>query len=316
MSLEDVKTEAEWVGLLNLDKPPGKTSRDVVNQVARLLPRKVKAGHAGTLDPLAVGVLVVCVGPATRLIENVQRMGKTYRTTIRLGARSDTHDRDGAIVETINPSVPTLEEIDEALEPQRGEVLQRPPEHSALKVAGRRAYDLARAGLPVELAPRPVRVDRIELLSYSWPWLDLEIDCGSGTYIRSIARDLGDALGCGALMETLVRTRIGRFARESAVDPDQLTRENLADHLRPALEAVADLPHIALDASALADVRQGKALAAARLSGGTIPPGEVALVTESGRLAALGEGDPAKGVVQPRKVLMFGSDEPPPIVCV
>ncbi len=304
MSLEDVKTETEWVGLLNLDKPPGKTSRDVVNQVARLLPRKVKAGHAGTLDPLAVGVLVVCVGSATRLIENVQRMGKTYRTTIRLGARSDTHDRDGAIVETSNPSVPTLEEIDQALESQRGKILQQPPEHSALKVAGRRAYDLARAGLPVELAARPVRVDRIEILSYSWPWLELEIDCGSGTYIRSIARDLGNALGCGALMETLVRTRIGRFPRECAIAPDQLTRENLADHLRPALEAVADLPRIALDDSLLADIQQGKALAAPRLPGVAIPPGEVALVTESGRLAALGEGDPRQGVVRPRKVLV------------
>lgn len=304
MSLEDAKREVEWVGLLNLDKPPGKTSRDVVNQVARLLPRKVKAGHAGTLDPLAVGVLVVCVGAATRLIENVQRMGKTYRTTIRLGARSDTLDRDGVVIETVDPPIPTREEIDEALEAQRGDILQQPPEHSALKIGGRRAYDLARAGLPVELAPRPVRVDRIELLSYAWPLLELEIDCGSGTYIRSIARDVGEALGCGALMETLDRTRIGRFTRESAVDPDQLTRENLASHLRPALEAVAGLPRITLDESLLVDVRQGKALTAARLPDGLVPPGEIALVTESGRLAVLAEGDPAKGVVQPRKVLM------------
>jgi len=303
VSLEDAKMDTEWAGLLNLDKPPGKTSRDVVNQVARLLPRKVKAGHAGTLDPLAVGVLVVCVGPATRLIENVQRMGKTYRTTILLGARSDTLDRDGVIVETIDPKAPTLAEIDQALESQRGEILQRPPEHSALKIDGRRAYDLARAGLPVELAPRPVRVDRIEVLSYSWPRLELEIDCGSGTYIRSIARDVGEALGCGALMETLARTRIGRFTRESAVAPDQLNRENLAGHLRPALEAVAELPRITLDAPLLADVRQGKALAASRLFDATVPAGEIALVAESGRLVALAEGDPRRGLVQPRKVL-------------
>lgn len=304
MSLEDAKPAAEWVGLLNLDKPAGRTSRDVVNQVVRLLPRKVKVGHAGTLDPLAVGVLVVCVGPATRLIENAQRMGKTYRTTLRLGARSDTHDRDGVIVETVQPTVPTLERIDEALRDQRGAVLQLPPEHSALKVNGRRAYDLARAGLPVDLAPRPVHIDRIEILSYSWPWLELEIDCGSGTYIRSIARDLGESLGCGALMETLIRTRIGRFTRETAIAADQLTRENLAEHLRPALEAVADLPRIALDDSLLADVQQGKALTAARIPGGVVPAGELALVTESGRLAALGEGDSARGLVQPRKVLM------------
>lgn len=304
MSLEDVKRAKARGGLLNLDKPAGKTSRDVVNQVARLLPRRTKVGHAGTLDPLAVGVLVVCVGPATRLIENVQRMGKSYRTTIRLGARSDTHDRDGSIIETVDPPIPTTDEIDQALEAQRGDILQQPPEHSALKVGGRRAYDLARAGLPVELAPRPVRVDRIEILSYAWPTLELEIDCGSGTYIRSIARDVGEALGCGGLMETLVRTRIGRFTQESAADPDQLTRENFATHLRPALEAVADLPRIALDESLLADVRQGKALASARLPDGFVPDGEIALVTPSGRLAALAEGDPRRGLVQPRKVLV------------
>jgi tRNA pseudouridine55 synthase len=296
-----VKTELN--GILNLDKPPGRTSRDVVNQVARLLPRKVKAGHAGTLDPMATGVLVVCVGSATRLIENVQRLGKTYRTAIRLGARSDTHDCDGTIVKTPDPVQPDLSAIEAALETQRGEILQQPPEYSALKVDGRRAYDLARAGVQVELAPRPVRIDRVELLSYEWPRLELEIDCGGGTYIRSIARDLGEILGCGALMDELVRTRIGPFAQESAIDPDELDRDALEDLLLPPLEAVPDLPRLALGAPLVADVALGRKLAADRLDA-PIPPGEVALLSPDGDLVAIGEGDPDGLAVQPRKVFI------------
>lgn len=297
-----MKTES--IGILNLDKPPGRTSRDVVNQVARLLPRKTKAGHAGTLDPMATGVLVVCIGSATRLIENIQRQGKTYRTVIRLGARSDTHDCDGVIVKTVDPRPASTSEVEAALATQRGEILQQPPEYSALKIDGRRAYDLARAGLPVDLAPRPVRIDRVELLSYEWPRLELEIDCGGGTYIRSIARDIGEILGCGALMDALVRTRIGPFTQESAVDPDELDRETLEDHLLPPVAALVDVPRITLDAPLVADVALGRKLAADRLADATIPPGEIALLSSEGDLVALGEAADDGLAVQPRKVFV------------
>ena len=200
-------------GLLNIDKPSGISSRAVVDLVARLLPR-IKAGHAGTLDPLASGVLVVCVGSTTRLIESVQRMTKTYRTVIRLGARSETLDADGQVEVVENPRVPSEPEVRQALAGQVGEILQRPPEYSALKVKGQRAYRLARAGRVIDLEPRLVRIDRVELLSYQWPLLELEIACGGGTYIRSIARDVGEALACGGLVATLVRTRIGPFTVE------------------------------------------------------------------------------------------------------
>lgn len=283
-------------GVLNLDKPPGLTSRDVVNRVARLLPRKVKAGHAGTLDPLATGVLVVCVGPATRLIEYIQRMGKTYRSTFRLGARSDTHDVDGVVVPADAPRVPDLAEIEAALASQVGEVEQLPPAYSALKIEGRRAYDLARAGEAVVLAPRPVRIDEIRVLGYEWPRVDVEITCGGGTYIRSIARDLGEALGCGAIMEALTRTRIGVFAQEEAVAVDDLDRDTLGQFLRPSLDAVAGLPRVALDDAALADVRLGR-----KVPGDAEAGAEVALVDSEGRLVALGEAD--GHLVQPRKVL-------------
>ncbi len=298
MSVEIVSAKPEWEGILNLDKPPGVTSRDVVNRVARLLPRRVKAGHAGTLDPMATGVLVVCVGSATRLIEYVQRMGKTYRSTFRLGATSDTHDADGTVVATPDAPAPTLDEVAAALRAQTGEILQQPPEYSALKVGGRRAYDLARAGEAVELAPRPVHVGRIQILGYAWPHLEVEIDCGSGTYIRSIARDVGEALGCGALMESLVRTRIGVFSQEEATPPDDLDRDSFADLLRPALDAVPDLPRIALDEAAVADVLLGRRVAAPAGSGS-----HVALLAPDGRLLALGEASPDGLWIQPRKVL-------------
>src|SRR5262249_28026529 len=217
-------------------KPRGLTSRAVVDRIARLVGR-VKVGHAGTLDPLASGVLVVCVGPATRLVEDIQGLPKSYRTVVRLGARSDTLDADGRIEPLEDPRVPSAEEGAAAVGPLVGEVDQVPPDYSALKIGGRRAYDLVRAGKPVDLAPRRVRIDRIEVLRYEWPFLELKIDCGSGTYIRSIARDVGEALGCGGLVEVLVRPRIGPFALDGAVDLGELSAGSLPQRPRPAVAA-------------------------------------------------------------------------------
>ena len=216
----------EFSGFLNLNKPAGLTSRDVVDRVLRSLPRRTKAGHAGTLDPLATGVLVVAIGPGTRLIEAVQAQAKVYRTVVRLGACSDTLDADGAIEETPNPPRPTETDIQTALAPQIGTIEQVPPAYSALKVQGKRAYDLARSGQNVTLEPRKVRIDRIDVQNYEWPLVELVVACGAGTYIRSIARDLGESLGCGGLVQVLTRTRIGRFRIEDAVDPDRLSREH------------------------------------------------------------------------------------------
>ena len=291
---------AELCGLLSLDKPTGLTSRDIVDLVARPLRKwKVKAGHAGTLDPLASGVLVVCVGPATRLIEYVQRSPKTYRTVVRLGARSDTLDADGRVEETPDARDPGLAAVRTAVVAQVGTILQRPPAYSALKVGGRRAYDLARAGEAVDLAPRPVTIDRVDVLSYAWPRLELEIGCGGGTYVRSIARDVGDSLGCGGLVEVLVRTAIGPFTLADAVDPRSLTAETIPGLLRPALDALSALPVVAVDAAGVADLARGRS-AAASVDG----PGEVAVVGPDGRLVAVAEADPATGRVSPRRVLV------------
>ena len=284
-------------GVLNLSKPIGMTSRDVVDRVARPL-RKVKVGHAGTLDPLASGVLVVCVGAATRLIEYVQRMPKTYRARVRLGATSDTDDADSAIVEAIAPPVPTEAELRAALATQVGTIDQVPPEFSAIKVAGERAYDLARAGREVVLKARPVTISRVELIEYAWPHAELEIDCGSGTYIRSIARDVGQSLGCGGLIEVLTRTRIGPFTIEEAHDPMTLDRTAILEGLKPATEAVAGMPRVVLAAEQVRAIGQGRTIEV-----DPTMPGEVALLDEDGGLVAIAEAVEGGRRLAPRRVL-------------
>ena len=291
-------------GVLNLNKPAGVTSRAVVDMVVWPL-RGINVGHAGTLDPLATGVLVVCVGAATRLIEYVQRMSKTYRTTVLLGARSDTLDADGQVDAVESPRVPSGPEIRTALASQVGTIAQMPPQFSALKVRGRRAYDLARAGHAVDLAARPVIISRIDVLAYTWPRIELEIDCGSGTYIRSIARDVGEALGCGGLVEVLTRTRIGPFTLDDALDPLELTAESICNQLRPALEAVADLPQLCLSPDQITVIGQGRALTADHF-GGAVPVGEVALLGPDGALVAIAERMAESGRIEPRRVLASG----------
>jgi len=289
-------------GLLNINKPKGLTSRAVVDRVGKSFLR-VKVGHAGTLDPLASGVLIVFVGAATRLVEYVQRMPKTYRTVVRLGARSDTLDANGQIVAEPNPRVASEAEARSALAAQEGAFAQTPPQYSALKVAGQRAYDLAREGRTVDLAARTVSVYRIDLLTYEWPRLEFEVACSGGTYIRSIARDLGETLGCGGLVEALTRTHIGSFSLADALDPQTLTESELASQLRPAAEAVAQLPRLQLSVAQRAAVFQGQPLPANQLAGGDVPAGEVALFGPEGELVAVAEHDTRTGRIWPRRVL-------------
>jgi tRNA pseudouridine55 synthase len=250
-------------GLLNLNKPSGMTSRDVVNLVQRLA-RPLKVGHAGTLDPLATGVLAVCVGTATRLIEHIQRMPKTYVGTFLLGRESDTEDIEGRVVELADPPQPTLAQLAAAAAKFTGEILQRPPAYSALKVAGRRAYELARQGKPVDLQPRPIAVHRLEIISYRYPEMVLEIKCGSGTYVRSLGRDIAESLGTAAVMSALTRTAIGNFRLSEAVDPASFAAANLQEHLLPLLMAVEYLPRV--DLSPVEAIRLGNGLTISRTS--------------------------------------------------
>jgi len=243
-------------GLLNVSKPVGMTSRQAVNLVERLT-RPVKAGHAGTLDPLATGVLVVCVGAATRLIAYVQRMPKRYTGTFLLGRQSPTEDIEGDVTDLPNAPIPTREQVVTGAARFVGRIAQRPPAFSALKVAGRRAYQLARQGRQPELAARPVVIHGIEVVAYQYPELILDVTCGGGTYIRSLGRDLAESLCTCAVMSALVRTSIGCFTLEDAVNPRELSRDDWLRFLQPPLRAVEYLPRVQLSADEVKRIRTG-----------------------------------------------------------
>jgi len=223
---------AELYGILSIDKPAGITSARVVSHVKRVLPRGTKIGHAGTLDPFATGVLLLLIGRATKLCEQLMESPKQYVTTVRLGATTDTDDLDSPEHPTPNVIYPTIEQIQSTLLQFIGTIQQRPPAYSAMKVGGRRAYALAREGQPVPLAERPVRIDDLRLLSYEPPDVRLQIDCGRGTYIRSIARDLGERLQCGGYLTQLRRTRVGRFTADEALSLEKLSETTLPAHLQ------------------------------------------------------------------------------------
>lgn len=220
-------------GIINLDKPAGITSARAVDAVKRLLPRKTKIGHAGTLDPFATGVLLLLVGKGTKLCERLMGQPKEYIAMIRLGATTATDDPESP--EEIPPdSRPcTREQVNALLPEYVGQIMQTPPVFSAMKVAGRRAYDLARRGAEVQLEPRPVQVYELEVLSFEWPLLTLRVRCGRGTYIRSLARDMGRQLSGGGYLTQLRRTRIGDFDVGQAVSLEKLKAEGVAAHLHP-----------------------------------------------------------------------------------
>jgi tRNA pseudouridine55 synthase len=285
-------------GLLVLDKPAGITSRDAVNRVQRWLPRGTRVGHTGTLDPLATGVLVLCIGNATRLAEYVQRMPKTYRAGMALGARSDTDDADGAITPTPPTAAPSRDQLAEALRSFIGTIEQVPPAFSAAKVTGRRAYSIARAGQSVDLAPRRVTIHGIDLLAYAFPRLEVEVRCGRGTYIRSLARDLGERLGCGGYIESLRRTRVGCFDDATALSLEE-GLEVARRSLLPTALALADLPRLVLTITEIVRLRQGQAVQL----GGRAGVDEAALFDERGELVGVGMADGAGRVIRPVKVL-------------
>lgn len=206
--------------ICNLDKPEGWTSFDVVNKL-RGASRVKKVGHAGTLDPFATGVLLICFASATKQVESLMTLEKEYEGTLVLGADTDSHDVTGKIIS--QREVPALgrEEIEAALQKYIGEIMQTPPMFSALKKEGRRLYDLARAGENVEVEPRPVTIYRMELLNVNLPEISLRLACSRGTYVRALARDLGNDLGCGAFLKNLRRTRIGSYRSTDSLSVPQ-----------------------------------------------------------------------------------------------
>ena len=247
-------------GFINLNKPSGITSRDAVNVVRRMLPRKTKIGHAGTLDPLANGVLVIAVGSATRLIEYAQEGRKTYRAEFLLGRSSDTEDVEGAVVELENPVIPTKESLLSAAQLWTGVIMQKPPIYSALKINGQPAYKLARKGKDVDLAAREITIYSATLLDYQYPVMKWELVCSSGTYVRSWGRDVARSAGTEAVMSALTRTQVGLFRLEDSDDPVPASQCNgeFPYRLLPPLTGCLDLPKVTLTESQIYNLRQGK----------------------------------------------------------
>jgi tRNA pseudouridine55 synthase len=291
-------------GILPINKPVGITSRAAVERVSAWF-GGIKAGHAGTLDPLAGGVLVIGLGAATRLLEYVQRMTKTYRATIRLGATSTTDDAAGTIVVCADARRPSEEEVRHALARLGGEIDQVPPDHSAVLVAGQRAFQLARKGMAVSLRPRRVRIDRTDLLGYDFPAVEIRVECGKGTYIRAIARDVGRHLGCGAYLTALTRTRIGSFELADAVNLENPPAP-LHDHVLPMQAAVAELPAVRLPTDSLLRLHQGQSAAIAAEDSGHWARNatEVAVFDMEGSLAAIADWHPEQCQLTPRKVFI------------
>ncbi len=247
------------IGLLNVDKPAGMTSHDVVQQVRRLAGQR-RVGHAGTLDPLATGVLLVCLGRATRLVEYLVDRPKVYEATVRLGQETDTYDADGAVVRE-RPVAVTPAEVTAALALFRGEIEQVPPMYSAVKRDGQPLYRLARQGIEVARPPRTVTIYELTLLEATLPTIRLRVRCGAGTYIRAIAHDLGQALGCGAHVSALRRTAVGDFGVETAVALATLDAGTLADALLPPERAVAHLPALVVSGEEAVALGHGRVIA-------------------------------------------------------
>jgi tRNA pseudouridine55 synthase len=287
-------------GVLVIDKPVGLTSHDVV-QIVRRGTGIRRAGHTGTLDPRASGVLVILIGPAVRLSEFVSASDKRYQATINMGSKTDTYDSEGEVSETVPIGDITEDKFNDILSQFVGEIEQVPPPYSAVKVQGRKAYDMARKGEKVDLEPRMINVYNLDVLEWAPPEVVVDVYCSSGTYVRSLANDLGEALGVGAHLIGLRRTKSGRFTLRDAV-PMRRLRESFeaGDWYRfliPAAEALGDWPAVELDADQVELVRHGH-----RIPAEPDDKGWARAISQQGDLVALIEVVEEDREWQPRKV--------------
>lgn len=297
-------------GILNVDKPADWTSFRVVSTVRRLSGIR-RVGHAGTLDPLATGVLIVCLGQATRLSEYLMQATKVYRAEVRLGVVTDTFDATGTPLREVDASGISRSQIEEALAAFQGEIHQVPPMFSALKHEGEPLYRYARARQPVTRPARLVTIHRIQLLAFRSPVATIEVECGKGTYIRTLAHDLGERLGCGAHLSGLVRLRVGRFTLEDACSIAELDTAfqegRWQSLLHPSDAALPDWPAITLSEEEVTAVRFGQALPAAELQPSppqTPEPGQLCRAySPQGELLAVLRYETAGGIWRPIKVL-------------
>ncbi len=286
-------------GIFNIDKPAGMTSHDVVDAVRRLV-RQRRVGHAGTLDPLATGVLVVCVGNATRLVEYMVGHDKEYRVTVRLGVETDTYDAEGTIVAQRPVPPLSVDHIETVLARFRGEIHQTPPRFSAIRRGGKRLYDLARAGVEVEAPTRRVSIYALDLEAWQPPDLTLRVVCSAGTYVRSLAHDIGRALGTGGHVIALRRLRSGPFRVEDAVPLDALlAADDWRGHLLPPDAGLVDWPRLDLAPAQAEDVRHGRFLRDVP----PVPNATWARAYVGDRFLAVLQWDEKRRLWRPKKVL-------------
>ena len=269
-------------GFLNVDKAKHKTSRQIVTAVKKLC-KPFKVGHAGTLDPLATGVLVVCVGPATRLTKFAQALPKTYVASFRLGFESDSEDVFGDIRELAEAPMVTAADIEAVLPEFVGEIEQVPPRFSALKVNGKRAYQLARKGTEFEMKPRTIFIEGLKLKSLNYPDFEIEIKCGSGTYVRSLGRDIGRRLGSGAIMTALQRSSIGSFAVENSLHSEDISLESIKRELIKPQQFIAGLDYVSVPNDQIERFVNGHVW----VPEAPIEAQEVGAIDDSGRLLAI-----------------------------
>ena len=292
-------------GLLLVDKPSGITSHDVVDKIRKAAGIR-RVGHTGTLDPLATGLLIICLGPATRLSEHLTGLDKIYEGDMRFGIVTDSYDMAGTVVEEHPVPELTVESIQEKCDSYSGDILQAPPMVSAVKIRGERLYKRARKGEIVEREPRPVRVNEFTVKSYAAPLASFLVSCTSGTYVRSLCHDVGHDLGCGATLNSLRRSRVGRHSVEDARTVDQLqTPEDVLEHLMPLGEAL-DLPEVVVRRGRYGLVSSGTALGPGDITS-DFPEEEgwVQLKSDDGELLALAQvelGSDAR--LNPRRVFI------------
>jgi tRNA pseudouridine55 synthase len=294
-------------GILNINKPAGKTSFGMVAMVKRLTGER-RAGHAGTLDPEATGVLPVCLGKGTRIVEFMMEGHKVYRADIELGISTDTYDGEGKVTARGDAASITKDILEKALEGFRGDIRQVPPMYSALKLRGQPLYNLARAGTTVERESRPVTIYRLDLLDWQNPIVTLEIECSKGTYIRSLAHDLGEKLGCGAYMKTLVRTAYGIFSIENAVIPEALEeavkRGDWGKYLHAIDSVLGHLPAVTVDAAGEEAIKTGNPPV---IDANNMPPAGKSYCraySADGRFLAILHFNTEENIWRPRKVFV------------
>jgi tRNA pseudouridine55 synthase len=291
-------------GILNIHKAPAMTSHDVVARVRKILQQK-RVGHTGTLDPMATGVLPICVGQATRVAEYLSESGKAYRAEITFGTVTDTYDAKGIVIRTASTDALTLKRIESLLPRFLGPQLQAPPLYSAIKIQGQPAYKHARAGEGLTLEPREVEITQLQIVDWQHPKLTLEVECSKGTYIRSLAYDLGEALGCGAYLSALLRTRSGPFSIEQSLTLEQLRdvheQGQLATCLFPTDYALQNYPAIHLDEETAQRVLHGNAFYYQLDT--AISPSLARLYSPAGRFLAIAVWDAEHVLWRPKKVL-------------